>query len=504
MFRLALAAALIGLTLASPAAALPELEILTPSDGATYDNFGHSLDVDGDILVIGAPFVDVGANAEQGAVYVFEKIGGVWIEQPRIVVADGAQYDQLGFSVAVSGGTIVAGAEEAASQGYSSMGVAYVFEKLAGVWTQVRKLEGSGLNNLDEYGHAVAAEGDIIAVGAPKGGSGGKVFVYERDYGGAGNWGERAVLTDDIFDSNAEFGVAMDMDGGRLLVGAYRHDLVQGTFNNEGSAYLFARDQGGPDAWGKIGNYFASNPQGSALFGEGVAIRGDHFVVGAWGSDITGYGEGLAYVFRDQGTGIWSEVADLTASNYADFDYFGQSVALTDDMAFVGAPGKNAYTGRVYRYDMDHGGAGNWGEYEHWQGSDSAADHSFAHAMCTDGATFAVSAHLNDTGAVYLFELPTESDVPAAGAVAGLRLLPNHPNPFNPKTTIRFEIDEAGPVRVDVFDTSGRRVDRLFEGVLDAGRHAFDWHAEDLSSGVYLYRVVSRNGAVSDDALLLK
>lgn len=86
---------------------------------------------------------------------------------------------------------------------------------------------------------------------------------------------------------------------------------------------------------------------------------------------------------------------------------------------------------------------------------------------------------------------------PAVPPAAGLRLLPNRPNPFNPATVITFELERAGPVRLEVFDLSGRRVRRILDSTrTPAGRYAHRWDGLDergraQPSGMYLYRLTS-------------
>ena len=82
--------------------------------------------------------------------------------------------------------------------------------------------------------------------------------------------------------------------------------------------------------------------------------------------------------------------------------------------------------------------------------------------------------------------------MPRSGLV---NLQQNVPNPFNPQTTIRFELAEAGPVTLAVFDAQGRRVATLARGFYAAGEHAAAWDGRDatgrpVGSGVYLYRLL--------------
>jgi hypothetical protein len=102
---------------------------------------------------------------------------------------------------------------------------------------------------------------------------------------------------------------------------------------------------------------------------------------------------------------------------------------------------------------------------------------------------------------VVIVELLDTTDVPIA---RGVTLEPNHPNPFNPTTTIAFSLDRGGPVSLVVYDLAGREVDRLVTGELGAGRHAVTWQPRGLASGVYVYRLRAGGVDVARKCSLLK
>jgi hypothetical protein len=85
---------------------------------------------------------------------------------------------------------------------------------------------------------------------------------------------------------------------------------------------------------------------------------------------------------------------------------------------------------------------------------------------------------------------------PETGLPGTFNLSQNYPNPFNPATSIRWSIEEAGPVRLEVFDITGRRVAVLVDERMPAGSHVSHFNASGLASGVYLYRLVTGNGSL--------
>src|SRR5206468_3800090 len=105
---------------------------LTASDGATGDELGLSVAIDGDTIVAGAPYHQVGSNSQQGAAYVFTKPAGGWTDATQtaeLTATDGDASDALGFSVAVSGNAIAAGAPYHQIGSSLEQGTAYEFTK---------------------------------------------------------------------------------------------------------------------------------------------------------------------------------------------------------------------------------------------------------------------------------------------------------------------------------------------------------------------------------------
>jgi hypothetical protein len=83
-------------------------------------------------------------------------------------------------------------------------------------------------------------------------------------------------------------------------------------------------------------------------------------------------------------------------------------------------------------------------------------------------------------------------------------LAQNYPNPFNAKTVVSFELKEATPVKVEVFDVTGARVTTLINQRLSAGAHQVTWNAENVSSGVYYYKLTAGSTSESKQMVLLK
>ncbi|MBU1695026.1 MAG: FG-GAP repeat protein, partial [Verrucomicrobia bacterium] len=169
----------------------------------------------------------------------------------------------------------------------------------------------------DRFGYAVAVAGDTAVVGAYSNQTGqGAAYIFYRDEGGAGNWGQAAKLTASDGAAGDEFGYAVCITGDTVVVGA-RHDDDGGA--DAGSAYVFYRDEGGADNWGQVKKLTASDGAAGDEFSYSVSVEGDTAVIGAPFDDDAAAAAGSAYVFyRDQGgTDNWGQVKKLTASDGA-------------------------------------------------------------------------------------------------------------------------------------------------------------------------------------------
>ena len=303
-----------------------EEQKLTPSDGANENQFGWSVAVSGSTIVVGTFLDDFGNTDDQGAVYVFNRQGGSWVETQKLTASDGGESDQLGFSVAVSGSTIVAGA--VGVSGNSFRGAAYVFNRQGGSWVEAQKLTASDGSTGDVFGFSVAISGSTVVVGAFADNTfQGSAYVFNRQ---GGDWVETQKLTASDASTFDLFGFSVAISGSTIVVSA-RADTI-GTNVDQGSVYVFNRQRG---SWVETQKLTASDGGASDEFGQSIAISGSTIVVGAI-SDNTF--QGSAYVFNRQG-GDWVEELKLTASDGAAGDFFGFSVAISGSIIVVSAPG---------------------------------------------------------------------------------------------------------------------------------------------------------------------
>ncbi len=407
---------------------LNEIKKLLASDAQIFDEFGWSVAVSGDTAVVGAYQEDAGGvGFHAGGAYIFQRDeGGAdnWGQVEKLTASDAQAGDNFGWSVAVSGDTAVVGANQEDAEG-NLAGAAYVFQRDQGGadnWGEVKKLLASDADAGDSFGGSVAVSGDTAVIGTcceSAGGSlAGAAYVFQRDEGGADNWGEVEKLTASDAQAGDFFGISVAVSGDTAVVGANQEDAAgAGSNTGNGAAYVFGRDQGGADNWGEVKKLTASDAEAGDRFGNSVAVSGDTAIVGALFEDAGGDDAGAAYVFRRDhgGAGNWGEVKKLLASDADTNDLFGQSVAVSGDTAVVGAiqeaaGGGNA--GAAYVFQRSQGGAGNWGEVEKLTASDAQGGDSFGNSVAVTGGTAVVGAYQKDsgsskTGAAYVFQSET-------------------------------------------------------------------------------------------------
>ena len=324
---------------------------LIASNGLEDDGFGTAVAVDGNTALVGAPGKDF-SGENSGEACVFARSGENWATQKNLMADDGEAGDQFGTSVALDGDYLLIGAPFGGVSG-SKKGAAYVFKRAGLTWSFHKKLLADIAKPDDEFGAAVALSGNTALVGAPKhnvGGSAthrGAAYVFVRS---GDNWSQQAKLVDEDGAQDDELGISVALDGDTAIVGATGDDDVA---SNAGAAFVFTRN--GTD-WAKQGKLAAGDGKAGDALGGKVALFGDLALLSA---PNDGKSIGAAYLFQRSG-GSWTELDKFSASDGMANGYFGSALALSDDTAIVGATGDNpkgSYSGSAYifRLALDNG-----------------------------------------------------------------------------------------------------------------------------------------------------
>ena len=283
---------------------------LSAANGDTQDFFGTAVSLDGNTIVAGAPWADVNHRQDGGAAYVFDRDDlGNWTEAATITATNVFTQDFFGTAVSLDGDTLVVGAYGDNIGDQANSGSAYVFYRDRGgpdVWGLVKKLTVASGQRYDDFGISVSLDGDTLVVGAHQPGNSqaipaqlpgpGAAYVFERNTGGADQWGQVAKLTASDGAVEDWFGYSVSLSGDSIVAGA-PYEEVGGNIR-QGAAYVFSRDEGGVDQWGQTTRLVSNDGVTLDAFGSSVSTTGDTFLVGApyanIGSDLN---RGAAYVF---------------------------------------------------------------------------------------------------------------------------------------------------------------------------------------------------------------
>jgi len=411
---------------------------VTASDGAANDKFGdgQSIAIDGNYSVIGAEADDDNGDSS-GSAYIFYKDGLSWSQQKKLLPSDGAATDLFGSAVAISGNYAVVGAYQDDDGGGNS-GSAYIFYKDEGGannWGQIKKLAASDAESGDFFGASVSISGDYIIVGAFSESSvasgSGSAYIYYKDQGGSGNWGQVQKIKASDPAEYDYFGMSVSISGTYAISGAYGDDDNGDT---SGSAYIFYKDQGGSNNWGQVKKLLPGDGAAFDYYGDNVSISGDYVAVGAYYDDDNGGNSGSVYLYyKDQGgAGNWGQIKKLAASDATSNDYFGFSVSISGDYLGVGAYGdddKGSSAGSGYVFYKDEGGVGNWGELDKYVASDGALNDYFGYSVAITGNYFLSGAYGDDdkgsmSGSAYFINYSgSDSCVPGGPCEACLWVL---------------------------------------------------------------------------------
>ena len=268
---------------------------LTAEDAAADDYFGASVSIDGDHVVVGAHY-DGDNGSYSGSAYIFvNNHNGSWSQQAKLTAVDGEAYDEFGSSVSIDGDHVVVGAQYDRDNG-SNSGSAYIFVKNDnGSWSQQDKLTAEDAAAGDQFGTSVSINGDHAVVGAHQdddnGSKSGSAYIFVNNNNGS--WSQQAKLTANDGEAYDYFGVSVSIAGDHAVVGA---DGDDDNGIDSGSAYLFVNNHNG--SWSQQAKLTAVDAAANAYFGTSVSIAGDHAVLGAYLDDHNGSYSGSAYFYR--------------------------------------------------------------------------------------------------------------------------------------------------------------------------------------------------------------
>jgi hypothetical protein len=362
---------------------------LVPINPMQGDEFGCAVAIEGECAIVGA-YLDDDLASQAGAAFVFRKTNGVWTQTQQLLAGDGQWSDNFGMTVAMSGNLAVIGAPNAASTlgPFTRTGVAYVFEQVGGQWLQRAKLVASNPAQQDLFSSSVAISGQRIVIGAwaasPAGLHSGAAYVFE---GSGTSWSQVAFLLPPEVGPADAFGSAVAIDGDRLLVGAHRYAVAGGT--RPGGTFVFERDQQG--SWVQQQLLLPSTSINQQFFGIGVAINADRALVGAAGHQLGGGESGAVYAYDWIG-GTWVQTQFVPGTHG---HAFGGRIALDGDLAIIGTGDDDHGSGAGASFAYGRIGT-TWQRIAKMFANDAAPGNAFGQYLALSGTTVLLGSPTDD------------------------------------------------------------------------------------------------------------
>ena len=443
--------------------------------------FGGAVCIDGDTVVVGGltPFHGTGGFAPRsGVVYIYQREEQNFRLKQKLMPNDKDDGERFGFTVDLSGDTLVVGSPFHGDGGGPGLGVVYAYVREEEGFQLQRRFFGDG--TLDRFGWSVAIDRDTIVVGIPFKdmfvGEDGAASIYVRE----GKYWKREAMIWAKDGSGAEhFGWSVAISKNRVIIGSPN---TRG--DTPGAAYIFRRNE---DEWMQELRLNASNKEIGANFGFVVDIDINRAIVGAPFEDSIGKDAGAVYSYL-WGDNTWTEKTRFVPKRVVPGelhkiwkgDAYGSAVAIArrGPYAVVGAPGDNLHRGPP-----------------------------------------------NPSGAVYVYDTAEDFLTPrpvelisltatTLGNVKRTALLQNFPNPFNPETWIPYQLVESVDVSISIYDVQGHRIRRIELGARSAGSYLtketaayWDGRNDDgelTSSGMYFYQLRSEDYTAVRRLVILK
>jgi hypothetical protein len=342
---------------------LPQPATLVASDGSPNDFFGTNVALSGDTAIVTANNDDPNGD-RSGSAYVFRREGDRWTQETKLIPNDGDPRDWFGRSLALTGETALIGADADKNQSPDLYheGSVYVFQRQDGEWIQQAKLKPDEGPPADVLGRSIDFDGETALIGAVGGAEGdlaGAAYVFTVE---DGEWTKQSKFIPEDSHPSDYFGQYVTLAGDTAFITAPRDENPDGT-SGLGAVYVFQRDG---EEWIEEAKLVPNERNEGDGFGIPTAVTGDTVFIGAPNHQNAG----AAYVFRrDAQEWRQSQKFSIDGTVTDDQDRFGAGIAVSDDLALIGAPGnenspdrpgfnspeENSHSGTVYLYRRENG-----------------------------------------------------------------------------------------------------------------------------------------------------
>ena len=462
------------------------LDKITASDGAKYDNFGHSVSISGDYVVVGALWDDIDGT-RSGSAYIFHRYESNWTEKAKITSSDGEDEDWFGKSVSMSGDYTVIGAY-GDDDNDSRSGSAYIFHKNGTDWEEQAKLLASDGEEFDNFGYTASISGNYVAIGAGFAcNNNGAAYIFHRN---GTTWTEDTKLTASDGEIDDWFGKSVSISGYYALIGAWQDD---DNGPGSGSAYLY------------------TNTSTQSCLPEGVTFN-SQADIDSFQSDYPGCIEIEGGVVIDDdskdgelknldGLSILTSIGGhLSIQN----NMYLESITGLDNLMSIGGDllieGNAALFSLTGLNNIDAGSINDLYIYDNSSLSFCEVKSICDYLVSPNGN---IEIHDNAIGCNSQQEVDSACVYFSIQEIQDLVKCVANPNPFSTSTTIEFEIKQAGVVTLTIYDYLGQQLE-VIQQKQSAGKHQVVWDAEGLPDGIYYFRLQAEEQVTNGKMLKLR
>ena len=390
----------------SPTPSVPVVSIPNPAP-SEQGQFGHSVAIDGDLLVVGA-WMDDASGVNSGRAYVYD-LAGSSPDEPLLALENPspAENDNFGVSVAISSSKVAVSAYHD-NTGNPNAGRVYIYDLEGQIpAVPVLSLGKPGADRNDCFGSALSMSGPLLAVGSELSDAdalnSGNVYVFNLDSGTPGQ--PVHSLANPVPQDHGYFGTSVSISGTFLTVGAYRND---GAVVNGGACYVF--DLAGSTPTVPLLSLSKPSWDEDDSLGNSVAMAGNKILAGAWRDDTGELDSGISYVYDLDAEIPASPVMVLDSPRRDSVDRFGTAVAIAGDLVAVGSPDSDSGSTRAGRVSIhDLASSKPSATLAFLENPNPAINDAFGSAVAISDTWIIVGAPGDDTGAansgcVYVYD----------------------------------------------------------------------------------------------------
>ncbi len=459
---------------------------ITASTRESRAEFGTS-------VAINNQFVAVGASREEvakGAVYIHRKNGSNWNFNQKITAPDGVEMAEFGGSMKFGTDFLVISAGRADIDNTIRAGALYVYELDSNnQWNFTKKLTASDYDNdalLAVNPTSISADGNTIVAGAPGFSNwNGAVYIYKKE---GNNWEETQKITSPESVDYGNFGIGVSLYGDYLVIGA------SGINNSAGKIYIYKKNNLGE--WIFHQKLTSSDNFENSYFGNSVSISGNELVVGAYTEVGTG-NPSMAYIFKLNDNGNWEETQKIPSFESFEHTYFAWMCEIKNNKLLISSPHLYGIEpGKAMLYKKNN--QNNWEFDQELKPENDVAEDFYGWSLAmSDNEIIVGSARdnwdsneeneLNDAGSAYIF---TSSNLATNETNLSKNDVKIYPNPAKDfiNVTSKKEINS-----IEILEQSGKKISESKELKINVSQ---------LPKGIYILKIKFTNESSSIQKLI--